>query len=127
MRDLIKKVKGSLLAILIPLSCAFLMVGSVSGTQPDTSITITNNSSRDILHLYVSPPDHDAWGPDQLAEGSFLGRGQTVTLSNVSCTASGVKLIAEDRQGCFVYALVSGTEATNTWNITNDLPLDCGN
>ena len=127
MRNSMERVVGGSLAILVALLCSFTISLTSASALPDMNITVTNNSSRSISHLYTSPPERDQWGPDQLPEGSVLRPGQTITLNNVSSTGSGVKLIAEDAQGCFVYAIVPGTEATNTWNITNDLPLDCGN
>jgi hypothetical protein len=90
------------------------------------SITVTNNSGRDIHHLYLSPVDRDAWGPDQLNE-TVLRAGQSVTIQDVSCVGYEIKLIAEDREGCFVYAIVSCAQASAGWTITADMQKDCGN
>jgi hypothetical protein len=127
MRNSIERVTAWSLAIFVALLCTLTVSQTISTAQPDVSITVTNNSDRDVTHLYTSPPERDQWGPDQLPEGSALRPGQSITLSSVSCTASGVKLIAEDTQGCFVYAIVSAADVSHTWSITNDLPVDCGN
>ena len=90
-----------------------------------TRITIANNSSRAIRHVYVSAVNQDNWGPDQL-NGSIPPGGGSFTLDNVSCSGSGVKIIAEDQNGCFLY-LVAACNDNLTWTITNDAVPDCGN
>lgn len=96
-------------------------------TQPMMTIAITNNSSRDVYHLYLSPVDRDAWGPDLLAEGTVVKSGQTFTLSDVSCAGNEIKVVAEDKQGCFVYGIVGCAEASTSWTITDATQADCGN
>ena len=88
-----------------------------------SGITVTNNSNRQIIYLYLSPVEQDNWGPDQLNNAS-LGNGQSVTLSNVSCSGSQIKVIGEDSDGCFVSAIVSCGDGQ--WTITNETPADCG-
>src|SRR6476620_9030429 len=90
-----------------------------------TSITITNNSSRDIRHVYLSATNQDNWGSDQL-NGSIPPGGGSITLGDVSCSGAGVKVIAEDQNGCFLYQVVS-CNSDATWTITNDAVPDCGN
>ena len=90
-------------------------------------ITVTNNATRDIRHLYLTPVDHDAWGPDLMSEGTALKTGQSFTISDVTCPANEIKVVAEDGEGCFVYGVISCAQATTSWTITNDAPRDCGN
>ena len=90
-----------------------------------TSITITNNSSRDIRHVYLSATNQDNWGADQL-NGSIPPGGGSITLGDVSCSGAGVKVIAEDQNGCFLYQVVACNNDA-TWTITNDAVPDCGN
>ena len=97
-----------------------------SAHVPTASITIVNNSGREIRHVYLSPPDQNNWGSDQLSNSVISPNGGSVTISNVSCGASGVKVIAEDQEGCFSYQVVSCSESA-TWTITNDTSRDCGN
>lgn len=87
------------------------------------SITIVNNSGRDIRHVYFSPPDSDNWGPDQL-NNSIIGSGQSLTLS-VSCDTATTKVITEDQNGCFLYNTASCSE-NSSWTITNAAVPDCG-
>jgi hypothetical protein len=91
------------------------------------TIAVTNNSSRDIYHLYLSPVDHDAWGPDLLTEGTIVRVGQSYNINDVSCAGNEVKVIAEDRQGCFVYGIVGCAQASTGWTITDATAPDCGN
>jgi len=93
---------------------------------PTTSITIVNNSGREIRHVYLSPPDQNNWGSDQLVNSVIPPNGGSFTLGNVSCGGSSIKVIAEDQDGCFAYQVVSCSEAA-TWTITNDTTRDCGN
>lgn len=96
-------------------------------SQPMMTIAVANNSSRDILHLYLSPVDHDAWGPDLLTEATILRAGQTFTIADATCSGNEIKVIAEDRQGCFVYAIVGCAQASAGWTLTDATPVDCGN
>src|SRR5688500_12853293 len=85
-------------------------------TATTTTITVVNNSSREIRHVYLSPPNQDNWGPDQL-NGSIIGSGGgSYTIGNVACSETNIKVIAEDQNGCFLYQIVScGQNAT--WTI----------
>jgi hypothetical protein len=90
-----------------------------------TSITIVNNSSRVIRHVYLSPSNQDNWGSDQLYGAAISSGGGSYTLSNVSCDQANIKVITEDQSGCFLYQIVSCGESS-TWTITNDATPDCG-
>jgi len=90
-----------------------------------TSITIVNNSNREIRHVYLSPPNQNNWGDDQLGGSVIAAGGGSVTLSDVACNASSIKVIAEDNEGCFLYNTVACSQAA-TWTITNDAARDCG-
>jgi len=97
-----------------------------SAYVPSTSITIVNNSSREIRHVYLSPPDQNNWGSDQLMNSVISPNGGSFTLSNVSCSGSSIKVIAEDQDGCFLYQVVTCSDNVS-WTITNDTTRDCGN
>jgi len=90
-----------------------------------TSVTIANNSSREIRHVYLSAANGDNWGADQLNSPIPAGGG-SITLDNVSCSGAGIKVVAEDQNGCFLYQVVTCND-TVTWTITNDTVPDCGN
>lgn len=92
--------------------------------RPTTTITISNNSQLQIRNLYLAPGNPDDWGPNQLGE-SGIAPGGSVTLNNVSCEGSSIRVIAEDQNGCFFYHSVSCGD-TGGWTITNGETPDCG-
>jgi len=118
--------KSKRLLILTILFGMFACLSLFSNTHAaSTRITIVNNSGRAIRHVYLSPTNQDNWGPDQL-NGSIPPGGGSFTLANVSCAGNGVKVIAEDQNGCFLYRVVACNDNV-TWTITNDAARDCGN
>lgn len=122
------------LLTLVALMCALVgipalssaAIPAVSNAQPMMQLAVTNSSSREISHLYLSPTDREAWGPDLLNE-TTIRNGETFTLSDVSCGANEIKVIAEDKDGCFTYGVIGCAQASTSWVITNDMPRDCGN
>jgi hypothetical protein len=88
-----------------------------------TSLTLVNNSAKEISHLYLSPVDNDLWGPDQL-NGSSISPGATRTI-NVSWEQSTVKLVAEDQDGCFLSTTVEASDNA-VWTIAVDAVRNCG-
>ncbi|MDX6696433.1 MAG: hypothetical protein QOF02_4036 [Blastocatellia bacterium] len=113
------------LAILATVVCALAAGPSRSSAYSNaTGITVVNSSSREIRYLYLSPVGEDNWGPDQLNDAR-LTNGQSVTLSDVSCGGSEIKVIAEDSDGCFLSSVVSCGGAAQ-WTITNATSADCG-
>jgi hypothetical protein len=93
---------------------------------PATSITIVNNSSREIRHVYLSAPDQNNWGSDQLVNSVIPPNGGSFTISDAACGGANVKVIVEDQDGCFSYQVVACSESVS-WTITNDTSRDCGN
>src|SRR5262245_12540866 len=85
--------------LLLTVVCAVGLWTTRSGAAPTVTITIVNNSSWEIRHLYLSPANNDNWGPDQL-NNSPISPGATREL-NVSWDQSTVKLVGEDQDGCF--------------------------
>ena len=79
---------------------------------PATNITIINNSSHEIRHVYLSAVDQNNWGSDQLVNSVIPSGGGSFTLSDVSCGASSIKVITEDESGCFLYKVVACSQAT---------------
>jgi hypothetical protein len=114
------------LFLVLSISILGLVALRSSARTSAISVTITNNSTgEEIDRIFLSPTDRDKWGPDQLG-GSTIAPGGSSTLSNVSCDAANIKVIAEDQNGCFLYQTVA-CGADSTWSITNDATPDCGN
>jgi hypothetical protein len=109
--------------LLLTVVSAFGMVTMRSGAAPTVTITIVNNSSWEIRHLYLSPADSDNWGPDQL-NNSPISAGATRQL-NVSWEQSTVKLVAEDQDGCFLTTTVA-TSGSPSWTISSQSARNCG-
>jgi hypothetical protein len=101
--------------------CALTLPSAAS--TPTTAVTITNNSSWEIRGLYLSAANTNDWGPDQLG-GAVISPGGTYTLS-FSWDQPTVKIIAEDKDGCFLSTTVDASASSN-WNITNDSARNCG-
>ena len=104
---------------------AFASLPLLSGARAfSTSVSIVNNSSREIRNLYPSPVDSDNWGPDLLGDSS-IAAGQSYEVSNITCDGSQIKLIAEDQDGCFLSTVITCGQSS-TWTMTNDTAKDCG-
>ncbi|HEX3232360.1 MAG TPA: hypothetical protein VHQ95_25500 [Pyrinomonadaceae bacterium] len=113
-------------ALLVALLCGLVVAPLASRARLQATITLTNNSSREITHVYTSPTDRKEWSEDRLPEGSKLLTGESVTLSNVITENDQIKIIAEDKEGCFMYSVVSCAEPA-TLIVNNSTPRDCGN
>ena len=113
---------------LIIFATAFLALATVpllSSAQLSTSVTIVNNSSREIRSVYLSPVDSDDWSANQLG-ASAISAGQSSSLNNLACDQQQVKVIGEDQDGCFLSTVITCGDSS-TWTITNDTSRNCGN
>ena len=105
---------------------AIASVPLVSGARStSTSVTIVNNSSREIRNVYLSHVDADDWSGNQLSEGATIAPAHSSTISNLACDQQQVRVIGEDQDGCFLSINVSCGDSS-TWTITNDTARDCG-
>jgi hypothetical protein len=120
-----KKYARSLLLVITVVAVALVgtAILTVAKTTTAISITVRNNSQREIRHIYLALGNPDNWGPDQL-HGSTVQPGGSYVVSDVSC-GSTVRVVAEDQNGCFVYYNAS-CDADQTWEITDATPPDCG-
>ena len=117
---------------LLVIACVLIVVPVLSGlaktsgngAAPVLDISVTNNSSREIHHLYISPADRNEWGPD-LLDGRIVKTGESATVNTV-CPGNDIKVIAEDKAGCFLYQPAACTQSSTQWTITNETPADCG-
>lgn len=96
-----------------------------AGRTPSTSsIAVTNSSTLEIRHLYLSSTTEDNWGPDQL-DGATVAPNGSFTITGVSCAQGSIKVIAEDQNGCFFYKTVD-CSGDASWTIAADATPDCG-
>jgi len=103
----------SLFCVLTPLSRA---------TAPTLSLSVVNNSQKEIRHLFLSSAASDNWGDDLLSASIAAGGSSSV---NADWGESTVKVVAEDEDGCFLTTTLN-TAGTPSWTITNDTPRNCG-
>ncbi len=108
-------------ALITSLGTMFLLYAAPAQS---VTLTVVNNSTREIRYLYLSPADNDNWGSDQLNESS-ISPGATRTL-NITWDQASVKLVGEDQEGCFLSSTLS-VSSNVQWTITSDAPLNCGN
>lgn len=124
------KRNGSRRRLMMVVFAVFAALMGVAGlaagrTANAISVTIENNSQREIRHVYLAAGNPDNWGPDQLG-GATISANGSFSLNNVSCDGSTVRVIAEDQNGCFYYNDVS-CGGSATWTITANAVPDCGN
>jgi hypothetical protein len=89
---------------------------------PALSISLANNSSREIRHLFLASPGTDNWGDDLISEPITAGTSRNI---NVSWSESSVKVVAEDEDGCFLTTTLEAAGNPN-WTITSSTARNCG-
>jgi hypothetical protein len=104
--------------------CACAALPLLSSARSSSSTNIVNNSSRRIVHLYLSHVNADDWSGDQLG-GAIIDHGQSFNFSNYACDQQQIRLIGEDQDGCFLSTTVA-CGSSDIWTITNDTVADCG-
>ena len=126
MKNTILNLRNSIrLALMATLICSMGTVYLLyAAPAQSVTLTVVNNSSREIRYLYLSPADNDNWGTDQLNE-SAISPGATRTL-NITWDQASVKLVGEDQDGCFLSTTKSVTSNIE-WTIASDAPRNCGN
>src|SRR5262245_38998786 len=116
MKDYAKRNRGRLAIIVVALLAIASLPLLSSARTTSTSVNIVNNSSRAIIHVYLSHVGADDWGGNQLGD-STISPGQSFTLDNLACDQQQVKVIGEDQDGCFA-STVADCGASATWTIT---------
>jgi hypothetical protein len=111
-------------AFALAVVCAFAAHSLLAGARGrSASIKVVNNSEREIINLYLAHADSDDWGADLLPD-STLKTGQSFTISDVACDQPQIKVVAEDKDSCFLSTVVSCGDAV-TWTITKDTAAEC--
>jgi hypothetical protein len=116
---------GLLIGCVVLFAAAALpLLSRATPRPPATSINVVNSSNWEIRHLYLSAVAEDNWSADQLG-GSVLHTGDSFVLDNVTCDSAQIKVISEDKDGCFISQAVA-CGASATWTITADATPNCG-
>lgn len=86
------------------------------------SLEITNQSSRDIWYVYISPSDADDWGDDWLA-GDVIPAGESYTIRGIP--AGVYDLQAEDEDGGVIETLWEADIAEDSyWTVVGGASLE---
>lgn len=125
-RNQSKRLRTFLWCIVITVGLLASVTTSRAGRFSGSTITIVNNSTLEIRHVYLSPVDGDNWGPDQLNDSATIASGASFNINNVSCAQGSIKVITEDENGCFLYQTADCT-SNYTWVIASNAQPDCGN
>jgi hypothetical protein len=88
-----------------------------------SSVTLANNSSFAIKHIFLSAYDQESWGADQLG-ADVLESGQAVKFEGIECNKYDLRLIDEDGDECVVQDIDLCLEDAQ-WELTNDNLLAC--
>ena len=86
-------------------------------------VKIINQSKWEIHHVYLSSSEDESWGED-LLEDDILTKGDTLTITNISCDLYDVKVVDEDGDECIIEEVdLCGDESY--WKITDKDLLEC--
>jgi hypothetical protein len=88
-----------------------------------SSVTLANQSSYAIEHLFLSPQNQGSWGPDQLG-ADILASGQTVKFDGIDCDTYDLRLVDEDGDECVVPGVDLCLEDAQ-WELTDEALLSC--
>lgn len=87
------------------------------------TVKIINQSDWEIHQIYLSPSDDREWGPDQL-EDEILAKGESLTLTGISCDLWDIRVVDEDGDECVIEEVdLCGDDSY--WKITNKELLSC--
>ena len=87
------------------------------------TVKIINQSKWEIHHIFLSATADDEWGPDQL-EDDVLAKGDSLTLTNISCDLYDIKVVDEDGDECVIEEVdLCGDDSY--WKITDKDLLEC--
>jgi hypothetical protein len=112
-----KSLRLSLITLLL---CALTL--PAFGARKAT-VKIINASNWDIHHIFLSASDDQSWGEDQL-EDEILTKGDSFTLTNISCDLYDIKVVDEDGDECVIEQTdLCGDRSY--WKITDKDLLEC--
>jgi hypothetical protein len=87
------------------------------------TVKIVNQSKWEIHHIYLSSTEDHEWGEDQL-EDEILGKGDSLTLTNIPCDLYDIQVVDEDGDEC-VIEQVDLCGDNSYWKITDKDLLEC--
>ncbi len=87
------------------------------------TVKIINQSKWEIHHVFLSSTEDESWGED-LLEDEILVKGDTLTITNISCDLYDVKVVDEDGDECIIEEVDLCGDASY-WKITDKDLLEC--
>jgi hypothetical protein len=115
--------KNLLICKIIVVAALLISVQAVlSAERGKVDFVLVNDSDWEIHHLYLSPADEEAWGPDQLGDDA-LKRAESLTLKGVPCDGYDFRIVDKGGRECVIPEVYvckdkSGLGITK-WRITN--------
>lgn len=108
-------------AVLAVMGCA--VAGTLPAGAQTAVVTLVNDTSWDIHHLYLSPVTDEEWGEDQLGE-HILESGGSFDLYKIPCDDYDVMLVDEDGDECIVED-IEICEMDEEWLLDDETLLAC--
>jgi len=102
--------------------CAAVLSFGVATSAFALQLQVINKSKTSVHHLYVSPANQKAWGPDQLGDAA-VEPGSQFNLHGIEAGTYDVKLVAEDGTECEVDG--ADIDGSKEWVITEHMLDKC--
>lgn len=88
------------------------------------TIKLVNQTQWEIHHIYFSPSDEAQWGEDHLGD-EVLGKGDSLTITDIECAEWDMKIVDEDGDSCVIEEIEFCGEEEAVWKITDKHLLAC--
>ncbi len=108
---------------LFVLLVGWVLGGTLQAQDARATVTLINDSSWDVKHLYLREAGTTAWGPDQLTD-TEMETGGSLKLKDLPCHTYDIKLVDDGGKTCTLTQATLCTSA-GSWRITNKLLDGC--
>ncbi len=110
---------------IIPVLLAGLLTFAHVSAALAVDIEVVNKSKTAIHHVYVSEPDKDTWGDDQLGDDDddIVKPGESFTIEDLDAGRYDLKLVAADKTVCVIKNVRVGSD--KVWTITEEMLDKC--
>jgi hypothetical protein len=103
-------------------SAALLALAAVMTPAAAAQLTVANDSSSVIHHLFVSPAAERNWGADQLGKETIDSKGR-FTVRNIPAGKYDIRIVDEDDDACVLKAI--DLQMDQTWTLTDQILKTC--
>ena len=105
------------IAALLAIACAHSAPAGATHAWWHGSITVDNDSSYAVHHIFLTPAHEVHWGPDQLGH-DVLDPHETITLAGLDCEQYDLKLVDHEGDECTVEDIDLCLEDAH-WHLTD--------